>query len=240
TPNGPLSRLRGRVREGERSQGSRASSLLRRAKAALALVFGFPEKHPSAPERPFRRLSETGAQEVMRHGCRESPDQHRDVLSGRASVAGEFARVARLHRARMSGQAFLVTFCGGGLPPFDKSDSPEGAKQKTSEHSERRATPNPKPLVSRVRGYPPFPMTKIADGVRSYGRQGSTIVGADSVRDWTRRPRRTIRWPGQPAQRPLRSISLGTYLPISYLPMAMRCTSSGPSARRKVRCMAYQ
>jgi len=59
----------------------------------------------------------------------------------RASVAGEFARVARLYRARMSGQAFLVLFCGGGLPPFDKRDSPEGAKPETSEHSERRATP---------------------------------------------------------------------------------------------------
>ena len=34
---------------------------------------GFPEKHPRTPKRPFRRPSETGAQEVMRHGCRESP-----------------------------------------------------------------------------------------------------------------------------------------------------------------------
>ncbi|VTM11180.1 membrane protein [Pseudomonas aeruginosa] len=41
-------------------------------------------------------------------------------------------------------------------------------------------------------------------------------------------------------QRPLRSISLGTYLPSSNLPIAARCTSSGPSARRRVRCMAYQ
>ena len=70
-----------------------------------------------------------------------APMGYRDVPSGRASVAGEFARVARLHRARMSGQAFLVPFCGGGLPPIDKRDSPEGAKQETSEHSERRATP---------------------------------------------------------------------------------------------------
>lgn len=36
------------------------------------------------------------------------------------------------------------------------------------------------------------------------------------------------------------SISLGTYLPSSNLPIAARCTSSGPSARRRVRCMAYQ
>ncbi len=67
-----------------------------------------------------------------------APMGYRDVPSGRASVAGEFARVARLHRARMAGQAFLVTFVA-----FDKSDSPEGAKQKTSEQSERRATPKP-------------------------------------------------------------------------------------------------
>ncbi len=33
---------------------------------------------------------------------------------------------------------------------------------------------------------------------------------------------------------------LGTYLPSSNLPIAARCTSSGPSARRRVRCMAYQ
>uniref|UniRef100_UPI001C47160F hypothetical protein n=1 Tax=Pseudomonas sp. RW407 TaxID=2202894 RepID=UPI001C47160F len=78
-----------------------------------------------------------GAQEVMRHGCRESPDQHRDVLSGRASVAGEFVKVARLHRARMSGQAFWLLW--GDC----QSDSPEGAKQETSTHSERRATPKP-------------------------------------------------------------------------------------------------
>ncbi len=71
-----------------------------------------------------------------------APMGYRDVPSGRASVAGEFARVARLHRARMSGQAFLVPFCGGGLPPFDKRDSPEGAKQDGRADSERRATPS--------------------------------------------------------------------------------------------------
>ena len=40
-------------------------------------------------------------------------------------------------------------------------------------------------------------------------------------------------------QCPLRIISFGTYLPISNLPIAARCTSSGPSARRRVRCIAY-
>jgi len=40
-----------------------------------------------------------------------------------------------------AGQAFLVPFCGGGLPPIDKRDSPEGAKQKISADSVRRAIP---------------------------------------------------------------------------------------------------
>ena len=35
-----------------------------------------------------------------------APMGYRDVPSGRASVAGEFARVARLHRARMRGKPF--------------------------------------------------------------------------------------------------------------------------------------
>ncbi len=82
----------------------------------------------------------------MRHGCRESPAGYRDVPSGRASVAGEFVRVARLYRARMLGQAFLVPFVA-----FDKRDSPEGAKQETSKHSERRGTPSP-----QVSGLFPF------------------------------------------------------------------------------------
>jgi len=62
-----------------------------------------------------------------------APMGYRDVPSGRASVAGEFVRVARLHRARMSGQAFLVPFVA-----FDKRDSPEGAKQDGRANSERR------------------------------------------------------------------------------------------------------
>ncbi|KES22146.1 hypothetical protein FG99_22385 [Pseudomonas sp. AAC] len=62
-----------------------------------------------------------------------APMGYRDVPSGRASVAGEFARVARLHRARMSGQAFLVPFVA-----TDKRDSPEGAKQEGRADSVRR------------------------------------------------------------------------------------------------------
>jgi len=135
-PAGALSPIADKVRSYARASWNRRSGPCPR--------FGFPEKYPSAPKRPFRRPSETGAQEVMRHGCRESPDglQGRTLGGGgrlvRASVAGEFARVARLHRARMAGQAFLVPFVA-----FDKRDSPEGAKQKISADSERRATPSP-------------------------------------------------------------------------------------------------
>ncbi len=70
-----------------------------------------------------------------------APMGYRDVPSGRAFVAGEFVRVARLCRARMAGQAFLVPFVA-----IDKRDSPEGAKQDGRADSERRVTPSPKPL----------------------------------------------------------------------------------------------
>jgi hypothetical protein len=62
-----------------------------------------------------------------------APMGYRDVPSGRASVAGEFVRVARLCRARMAGQAFLVPFVA-----IDKRDSPEGAKQDGRADSVRR------------------------------------------------------------------------------------------------------
>ena len=39
-----------------------------------------------------------------------APMGYRDVPSGRASVAGEFVRVARLHRARMRGKPFWFLF----------------------------------------------------------------------------------------------------------------------------------
>jgi len=70
-----------------------------------------------------------------------APAGYRDVRSWggrlvRAPVAGEFVRVARLHQARMSGQAFWLLW--GDC----QSDSPEGAKQKISADSVRRATPS--------------------------------------------------------------------------------------------------
>ncbi|MCP1608162.1 hypothetical protein J2T46_006141 [Pseudomonas citronellolis] len=87
----------------------------------------------------------------MRHGCRESPDG----LQGRTLGAGLRGGGVREGSPTLSGpyvgQAFLVPFCGGGLPPFDKRDSPEGAKQKISADSVRRATPSP-----QVSGLFPF------------------------------------------------------------------------------------
>ena len=133
-----------------------------------------------------------------------APMGYRDVPSGRASVAGEFARVARLHRARMSGQAFLVTFCGGGLPPFDKSDSPEGAKQKISADSERRATPSPQATwVIPLRASASAVRDGAASRVRGNDdclavRAGVLFVGAGPARDFARRARsyRGMAWVG--------------------------------------------
>ncbi|SDL20433.1 hypothetical protein SAMN05216189_10861, partial [Pseudomonas delhiensis] len=141
TPNGPLSRLRGRVREGD---GVRVREQARSYEEQCRSCFLDFQRN----NRAYRNApSEGRAKPALRRSCdmdvARAPMGYRDVPSGRASVAGEFVRGARLHRARMSGQAFLVTFCGGGLPPIDKSDSPEGAKQETSTHSVRRATPNP-------------------------------------------------------------------------------------------------
>jgi len=82
-----------------------------------------------------------------------APMGYRDVPSGRASVAGEFARVARLHRARMSGQAFLVPFVA-----FDKRDSPEGAKQDGWANSERRRNTQVEATGSHGPQAPPSPL----------------------------------------------------------------------------------
>ncbi|SDJ04966.1 hypothetical protein SAMN05216189_10123 [Pseudomonas delhiensis] len=79
----------------------------------------------------------------MRHGCRESPDGLQGRTLGAGLRGGGIREGSPASSGPYAGQAFLVPFCGGGLPPFDKRDSPEGAKQETSEHSERRATPSP-------------------------------------------------------------------------------------------------
>ena len=114
-------------------------------KYAFALAFGLPEKPTRTPKRPFRRPSETGAQEVMRHGCRESPAGYRDVPSGRASVAGEFVRVARLCRARMRGKPFWFL-----LWRLTKGTRPRGRNKKAGQTRSGAETPKPRQL-----GYPP-------------------------------------------------------------------------------------
>ncbi|CDF87032.1 hypothetical protein PKB_5727 [Pseudomonas knackmussii B13] len=101
-----------------------------------------PEKPPSTPNAPFRRPSETPVEEVGRHGCRTSPDLYRDVLSGRASGAGEFVRVARLHRARMVGHRPLPTLGRGGVPPLAKVGRPRGRNKRHPQTPMRRATPD--------------------------------------------------------------------------------------------------
>ena len=120
------------------AQGSRASSLLRKAKAKARLLLGFPEKPPRTPKRPFRRPSETPAQEVMRHGCRESPAGYRHVPSGRASVAGEFVRVARLRRARMRGKPFWFLFAGVAFHRLTKGTRPRGRNERYPSTPKRR------------------------------------------------------------------------------------------------------
>ncbi|MCP1641716.1 hypothetical protein J2T41_001315 [Pseudomonas citronellolis] len=118
---------------------ARFASKLAPTKSKSALALGLPEKRPSAPERPFRRPSEAPAQEVMRHGCRESPAGYRDVPSGRASVAGEFVRVARLHRARMRGKPFWFL-----LWRLTKGTRPRGRNKKSPQTRCGAVHPNKK------------------------------------------------------------------------------------------------
>ena len=104
-----------------------------KSQSALALAFGLPEKYPSAPERPFRRPNETRAQEVMRHGCRESPDGLQGRTLGAGLRGGGIREGSPAPSGPYAGQAFLVPFVA-----FDKRDSPEGAKQDGRANSERR------------------------------------------------------------------------------------------------------
>ena len=83
----------------------------------------------------------------MRHGCRESPAGYRDVPSGRASVAGEFARVARLCRARMRGKPFWFL-----LWRLTKGTRPRGRNKKSPQTRSGAVQPNKTSLGSRVRG----------------------------------------------------------------------------------------
>ena len=75
-----------------------------------------------------------------------APMGYRDVPSGRASVAGEFARVARLHRARMRGKPFWFL-----LWRLTKGTRPRGRNKKSPQtrSGALHQTPNPK-----VSGFP--------------------------------------------------------------------------------------
>ena len=76
-----------------------------------------------------------------------APMGYRDVPSGRASVAGEFARVARLHRARMRGKPFWFL-----LWRLTKGTRPRGRNKKYPSTPKRRVTPKQEVSGPRVRG----------------------------------------------------------------------------------------
>ena len=67
-----------------------------------------------------------------------APMGYRDVPSGRASVAGEFVRVARLHRARMRGKPFWFL-----LWRLTKGTRPRGRNKTFPNTPKRRGNPNP-------------------------------------------------------------------------------------------------
>ena len=74
-----------------------------------------------------------------------APMGYRDVPSGRASVAGEFARVARLHRARMRGKPFWFL-----LWRLTKGTRPRGRNKTVGQTRSGAETPKPRQL-----GYSP-------------------------------------------------------------------------------------
>ena len=74
-----------------------------------------------------------------------APMGYRDVPSGRASVAGEFARVARLHRARMRGKPFWFL-----LWRLTKGTRPRGRNKTVGQTRCGAETPKPRQL-----GYSP-------------------------------------------------------------------------------------
>ncbi|MCP1640742.1 hypothetical protein J2T41_000336 [Pseudomonas citronellolis] len=127
--------------------GSRASSLLRRARPLLLWILDFQRNsraHRSAP-------SEGRAKPALRRSCdmdvARAPMGYRDVPSGRASVAGEFVRVARLYRARMRGKPFWFL-----LWRLTKGTRPRGRNKTVGQTRSGAETPKPRQLGFRVRG----------------------------------------------------------------------------------------
>ena len=113
---------------------------------------GFQRNIRAHRSAPFRRPSETPAQEVGRHGCRASPDLYRDVLSGRASVAGEFVRVARLAGPGCRGKTFAYfgSFAKVGRPRG--RNETVGQARSGAEHRSQGKSPSPQPSPAIGRG----------------------------------------------------------------------------------------
>ena len=80
-----------------------------------------------------------------------APMGYRDVPSGRASVAGEFARVARLHRARMRGKPFWFLFAGVAFHRLTKGTRPRGRNKRHPNTRSGALHPNKTSLGSLVR-----------------------------------------------------------------------------------------
>ncbi|MCP1654350.1 hypothetical protein J2T45_001934 [Pseudomonas citronellolis] len=128
--------------------GSRASSLLRRARPLLLWILDFQRNsraHRSAP-------SEGRAKPALRRSCdmdvARAPMGYRDVPSGRASVAGEFVRVARLYRARMRGKPFWFLFAGVAFHRLTKGTRPRGRNKKSPQTRSGALHRAPNPKVS--------------------------------------------------------------------------------------------
>ena len=81
-----------------------------------------------------------------------APMGYRDVPSGRASVAGEFVRVARLRRARMRGKPFWFLFAGVAFHRLTKGTRPRGRNERHQRTRSGALHPNPTSFGSRVRG----------------------------------------------------------------------------------------
>jgi len=76
-----------------------------------------------------------------------APMGYRDVPSGRASVAGEFARVARLCRARMRGKPFWFLFAGVAFHRLTKGTRPRGRNERYPNTRSGALHQVPKPLA---------------------------------------------------------------------------------------------
>ncbi|SNT48473.1 hypothetical protein SAMN06295949_13431 [Pseudomonas delhiensis] len=103
--------------------------------------------------RSYDRASWNRADSVRDHPSLKTADNAVGVMrptGSRESSARTGTPLQKAERNRRSGGH--ATWMSREPRWASQSDSPEGAKRETSTHSERRATPIPNPLVSRVRG----------------------------------------------------------------------------------------